>query len=169
MCTEIEEFSILHRRVYVVIFWGHMTHTVRTVLRRDRSTVPYCNPHKNAAAAGQASPMTSMQEEGTENGAVPEESMDCDAESSEEEDWQVLVVKGAAQRPLQPPQDFIWDDRAIVDCFQCAIDSHQDETKQHEWKPPPVDENEKWNLKPIPLPGWAVDPLLQSDKEKKTT
>jgi hypothetical protein len=71
-------------------------------------------------------------------------------------------VKGAAKRPLQPRQDFTWDDRAIVDCFQCAVDSHQDETK-HEWKPPNESE---WEPKPIPLPSWAVDPLLQSDKEE---
>ena len=127
-------------------------------------TQSFC--HSFVTGAGLSPPtMTSMREEGTKNGAVPEERMDCDEESREEEDWQVLVVKGASQRPLQPRQDFIWDDRAIVDCLQCAIDSHQDGTKG-EWKPP--DEKE-WKIKPILLPTWAVDPLLQSDKDEKKT
>jgi hypothetical protein len=106
------------------------------------------------------------EEECTENGAVVDESMECDEdERSEEEDWQlhVLVAKGTAKRLLEPRKDFDWDDSAIVDCFQCAVDSHVDSTQQ-EWKPPTT--KVEWKPEPIPLPSWAIDPLLQSDKEK---
>jgi hypothetical protein len=113
--------------------------------------------------------MTSRQneEECTENGAalLEDETMDSDAdERSEEQDWQVLVVKGTAKRPLEPRQGFDWDDRAIVDCFQCAVDSHVG-SKQQEWIPPPA--KDKWKPKPIPLPSWAIDPLLQLDNKEK--
>ena len=81
--------------------------------------------------------------------------------SDDDGGWKVLSI--GAKRPAaitKPRDDWTWQDHAITDCFQLAVDSHKtnNAAQASEWKPP--QQQHVWTPEPIPLPSWAVDPML---------
>ena len=95
------------------------------------------------------------------------------------EDWDVELPHSSsiAASKQKPDDDLQWNDRAIVECFQMAIDSHSlghsgaaGNGADGKWEMPKLQlRNEVIEgPKPIPLPSWAVDPLLYfATKEQK--
>jgi hypothetical protein len=87
-------------------------------------------------------------------------------------------------KPELPSEGLQWKDDAIRDCFQLALSTHdyryEDEDEDNKnnnnkggssscsWSVPPLgnaQDNEflaSWRPRSLPLPLWAVDPLVQS-------
>mmetsp|Transcript_9120 Transcript_9120/g.12997 ORF Transcript_9120/g.12997 Transcript_9120/m.12997 type:complete len:133 (-) Transcript_9120:337-735(-) len=87
------------------------------------------------------------------------------------------------QNPLQRPKpDFVWSDKAILECMNIAIKSHDDASASSQvWNPKTtstaspnkeesssttISENETaaWKPRSVALPAWAVDPLVPTQK-----
>jgi len=68
--------------------------------------------------------------------------------------------------PTKPREDFTWDDQAILSCFELAVNSHCGGTVS-EWKAPDKKEKQAFVPKPVPLPNWAVDPLLSNQQQEQ--
>ena len=112
-----------------------------------------------------------------------------ESENDDDEDGGILFQKATITKqstsgggpPLAPPSNLIWQEGAIVECFELAVQSHDKSNYSRSWKamplfapkeddPPENDGNNlaDWEPQPLQLPLWAVA-TIESEKNRKAT
>lgn len=98
-------------------------------------------------------------------------SSDDDDDDDDDNEWQVMSLQGRKKTVvLTPRDDFQWHDDAILDCLQVTLDSHIQgitATTTQVWKPRKQESKPVFSPQPIPLPRWAVDPLLSKQQSEE--
>ena len=124
---------------------------------------------------------------------------DNNDDESNDDDSSLLIhvplLQSTAEVPSKildkPPEGFEWDDDAILECFELALKSHDQNIKKNNnniddssdnnhkddptdfaWYPPTQNPNDNfipsiWQPKSLPLPIWANDPFAELLVEKQ--
>ncbi len=118
-----------------------------------------------------------------ENDVNHENEINCDDNDDDDDDSLLVDIPmfgapGEVPPKImeQPPDGFQWNDNAIVECFQMALETHDEKDKEvsFEWFSSGQSSSDQqflsdWKPKSLSLPLWAKDPFvdLWNDTEKK--